>query len=247
MPRIFISHSSQNETEAIEIKNWIENNGWGGDVFLDLDPERGLVAGEKWLNTLKKAVHRCEAVLPLISKEWLSSKWCLSEAGTARLLGKQIIPILIDNTNISELPADMTPEQIVDRNSDPNWEIWLKEGLKRANLDPKTFYFKKGRRPYPGLTALTEDDAAIFFGRDAQIVRGLDRIRALKSGGIERLMIILGASGSGKSSFLRAGLWPRLVRDDLNFLPITVIRPELAALTGKHGSIKRFIKRQIAI
>ena len=39
MPRIFISHSSQNETEAIEIKNWIENNGWGGDVFLDLDPD----------------------------------------------------------------------------------------------------------------------------------------------------------------------------------------------------------------
>ena len=214
-------------------------------MFLDLDPERGLVAGEKWVNALKEAVHRCEAVLPLISKEWLSSKWCLSEVGTARLLGKQIIPILIDNTDISSLPADMTSEQIVDRNSDTNWEIRLKEGLKRANLDPKTFYFKKGRRPYPGLEALTEDDAAIFFGRDAQIVRGLDRIRALKSCGIERLMIILGASGSGKSSFLRAGLLPRLARDDRNFLPIKVIRPELSVLSGDHGLYQALSKTAI--
>ena len=114
MSRIFISHSSQNATKAIEIKDWVETNGWDGEVFLDLDPERGLIAGEKWLNALKEAVHRCEAVLPLISKEWLASKWCLSEIGTARLLGKQIIPIIIDNTDISSLPADMTSEQIVD-------------------------------------------------------------------------------------------------------------------------------------
>ena len=235
MSRIFLSHSSLNDTEAIEIRDWIEANGWAGEVFLDLDPERGLVAGVKWEAALKQAVHRCEAVLPLISKEWLASKWCLSEVGTARLLGKHIIPILIDDTEISALSADMTSEQIVDRKGDPQWETRLKEGLKRANLDPQTFYFEEGRRPYPGLMALTEKDAAIFFGRDAQIVRGLDRLRALKSGGIERLMVILGASGSGKSSFLRAGLWPRLERDDRNFLPVAVIRPELAVLSGKLG------------
>ena len=58
MPRIFISHSSLNEAEAVEIKDWIEPNGWNAEVFLDLDPERGLVAGEKWVNALKEAVHR---------------------------------------------------------------------------------------------------------------------------------------------------------------------------------------------
>ena len=50
-----------------------------------------------------------------------------------------------------------------------------------------------------------------------------------------RLLVILGASGAGKSSFLRAGLLPRLERDDRNFLPLPIVRPERAALTGETG------------
>jgi hypothetical protein len=78
----------------------------------------------------------------------------------------------------------------------------------------------------------------VFFGRDAQIVRGLDEIRRLARTGVTRMFVILGASGSGKSSFLRAGLWPRLKRDDLAWLPLPVMRPERAAVSGKYGLIK---------
>jgi len=49
------------------------------------------------------------------------------------------------------------------------------------------------------------------------------------------MMTILGASGSGKSSFLRAGLLPRLARDSRHFQVLPIIRPERAALTGEHG------------
>jgi hypothetical protein len=52
---------------------------------------------------------------------------------------------------------------------------------------------------------------------------------------VTRMLVILGASGSGKSSFLRAGLWRRLRRDDLAWLPLPVIRPERAAISGKYG------------
>ena len=42
--------------------------GWG-DVFLDLDPRRGLVAGDRWQAALKAAAEQCELILVLISPE----------------------------------------------------------------------------------------------------------------------------------------------------------------------------------
>ena len=60
----------------------------------------------------------------------------------------------------------------------------------------------------------------------APIVEALDRLRGLRETTPPRLLMILGASGAGKSSFLRAGLLPRLMRDGRNFLPLPIIRPE---------------------
>jgi hypothetical protein len=47
MARLSISHSSANNDKAIEVRNWLAKNGWD-DVFLDLDPERGIKAGQRW-------------------------------------------------------------------------------------------------------------------------------------------------------------------------------------------------------
>ena len=233
MANIFISHSSRNSDRAIDVRNWLAANGWD-DVFLDLDPERGIVAGQRWKEALQKAAHRCEVVLALVSPEWLASGWCKSEIDAARLMGKKIIVALI-GVDKSLVPLDLSDEQWVDLVNDPAAYTRLKEGLKRAGLDPSSFPLEPGRRPYPGFAFLEEKDAALFFGRDAQIVRGLDKIRGLVRTGVERMLVILGASGSGKSSFLRAGLWPRLKRDDRSWLPLPVIRPERAAMSGKFG------------
>ena len=75
----------------------------------------------------------------------------------------------------------------------------------------------------------------MFFGRDVQIVRGLDVLRGMRTSGAESLFVILGPSGSGKSSFLRAGLLPRLRRDDRQLLPMDIVRPERAVLTAELG------------
>jgi hypothetical protein len=250
MSRLFISHSSWNNDKAVEVRDWLAKNGWD-DVFLDLDPARGIAAGQRWKEALQKAAWRCEVVLALVSKEWLKSSWCKSEVDAARLMGKKVIAALV-GIDKSDVPPELTDEQFIDLTGDPDAYPRLKEGLKRAGLDPTTFPFPPGRRPYPGFAYLEEEDAAVFFGRDAQIVRALDEIRRQARAGVTRMFVILGASGSGKSSFLRAGLRPRLMRDDRAWLPLPVIRPERAAISGKYGlaqalheiiSVPRFAER----
>ena len=84
MSRLFISHSSWNNDKPVGVRDWLAKNGWD-DVFLDLDPERGIAAGQRWKEALKKAAWRCEVVLALVSKEWLASSWCKAEVDAARL------------------------------------------------------------------------------------------------------------------------------------------------------------------
>jgi hypothetical protein len=70
-------------------------------------------------------------------------------------------------------------------------------------------------------------------------------LRGLRERGPPRLMVVLGASGAGKSSFLRAGLLPRLARQDHHFLMLPVIRPARAPISGETGliaSLARAIK-----
>ncbi|HRP67670.1 MAG TPA: ATP-binding protein, partial [Thauera sp.] len=54
--------------------------------------------------------------------------------------------------------------------------------------------------PYPGLRPFTEDEAELFFGREAQTDQLLDRLRRT------RFLAIVGPSGCGKSSLVRAGM-----------------------------------------
>jgi basic membrane lipoprotein Med (substrate-binding protein (PBP1-ABC) superfamily) len=61
------------------------------------------------------------------------------------------------------------------------------------------------RNPYKGLGAFDELDAADFFGRDKLVAEMVDAL----SGG-SRLLVLVGPSGSGKSSAVRAGLIPAL-------------------------------------
>lgn len=84
----------RNNNKAIEVRDWLAKSDWD-DVFLDLNPERGIVAGQRWKDTLQKATECCEMVLALISAERLASPWCKAEIDAARLMGKKVIIALI--------------------------------------------------------------------------------------------------------------------------------------------------------
>jgi WD40 repeat protein len=259
LARLFISHSSANNAAAIALCEWLSERGFD-DVFLDLDPARGLVAGERWQEALKAAADRCEAILFLVSSSWLESRWCLAEFLLGKALHKRVFGLIVEPVPLDRIPVEMTVEwQLCElvgagRQRIFNVEIdeqresvsfreagleLLQRGIARAGLEAKSFPWPPAheprRAPYRGLRALDAEDAAIFFGRDAMVVRALDRIRGLVEDGVQRMLVVLGASGSGKSSFLRAGLLPRLARDDLMFLSLPVIRPETAAISGDSG------------
>jgi AAA ATPase domain len=115
----------------------------------------------------------------------------------------------------------------------------LQKGLRAIWIAPDTFRWPPkddpDRSPYRGWQPLESVDAAVYFGRDAEINRALTSIRALRSSGDKQAFVILGPSGVGKSSFLRAGLLPRLQRDDRHFLTMEIMRPQRHPLTGGSG------------
>ncbi|MGI9059389.1 MAG: trypsin-like peptidase domain-containing protein [Ktedonobacteraceae bacterium] len=80
--------------------------------------------------------------------------------------------------------------------------------------------------PYRGLEIFTEDQKHVkyFFGREAFVERMLDRLKQQNT----RFLSVLGPSGSGKSSVVRAGLVTKLKQgkiDDSAQWSIIIIRP----------------------
>ncbi|MGW6449085.1 nSTAND1 domain-containing NTPase [Lentzea sp. NPDC055074] len=93
-----------------------------------------------------------------------------------------------------------------------------------------------GEAPYVGLKAFQEEDADRFHGREKLTAKLLDLTRTRPFAGV------FGASGSGKSSLLRAGLMPHL-RQALIFTPgahpLDECAVRLAQVTGHSAVVVR--------
>ncbi|ANN19410.1 hypothetical protein SD37_29845 [Amycolatopsis orientalis] len=73
--------------------------------------------------------------------------------------------------------------------------------------------------PYIGLTAFGPADASRFFGRERLVQKLVTRLSG------QRFLAVLGASGSGKSSLLRAGLLPAIGENSVTLLMTPGSRP----------------------
>ncbi|MGG6297879.1 WD40 repeat domain-containing protein [Leptolyngbya sp. AN02str] len=83
----------------------------------------------------------------------------------------------------------------------------------QAKQDTST---KIGPNPYKGLLAFHETDSGYYFGRSREVQILWDKWRTLgEQSEVIRLLPIYGASGSGKSSLMRAGLIPELDKHPL--------------------------------
>jgi len=97
-------------------------------------------------------------------------------------------------------------------------------------------------RPYTGLGALDESDAENLYGRDKDITRIVDLLN-----GEKRLAILLGPSGSGKSSVIRAGVVPMLRKSGTRIIgPIMLgTRPAHALAFAVAGDIAEALEQAL--
>jgi hypothetical protein len=102
------------------------------------------------------------------------------------------------------------------------------------------------RRPYPGLRPFEAEEWSIFFGREQMIDEVIERLSA------NRLVLLHGSSGTGKSSLVRAGILPKLARLHLRYGapwltcsirpsggPLWNLAKELARLDGAADDLTR--------
>ena len=94
MARVFVSHSSRDNSQANDIKAWLANQGFE-NVFLDIDKHSGIPPGANWERKLYEEIDSSHAVILILTPNWLDSKWCFVEFAQARALGKAIFPVIV--------------------------------------------------------------------------------------------------------------------------------------------------------
>jgi hypothetical protein len=205
---LFISHSSSDREAAQRLAERLRAEGFAA-LFLDFDPDQGIPAGRNWERELYAQLRKTDAVIFLASAASVASRWCVVEVCLARSLNKPVFPLRLNGAARLELLDDVQWVDLAD--GEPAFAR-LRAGLRQAGLDPAdSFSWDPTRRPYPGLEPFAPEDAAVFFGREHEIDRLLELVQpTLQRGVAGRLVAIVGPSGSGKSSLLRAGLLPRL-------------------------------------
>jgi hypothetical protein len=89
--RVFISHASVDTTAAEEVHQWLV--GAGHEVFLDRDPQDGMVVGDEWEQRLHERLRWADAVVCMITSSYVASVWCAAEVGIARARGSRLLPV----------------------------------------------------------------------------------------------------------------------------------------------------------
>lgn len=222
MSAIFISYTGRDDEGdawADRLSQWFEE--WGYGYFRDKAHSCGIKAGEEWRPALYQALGLAQAMVCLCSSQYERSPWCVGEVAIALREGKVVIPIQLASSaaelDTQPLPLSLQTRQAIKVASapDPSPEELaqakqrlrqrLQQTLKWRELLP----WDASQQPYPGLPAFEEHQAPVFFGRDDDIEAVVQRLTAL-SLAAPGFLLLLGASGYGKSSLLRAGVVPRL-------------------------------------
>lgn len=106
------------------------------------------------------------------------------------------------NSSVSKTTFERNNAPIIKDNYGSVIINYNRENLRDNNV--QSDFTCSGESPYQGLSPFLEADAALFFGRDEKVEFLCSLVQS------NPLTAVIGASGSGKSSLVYAGLLPRL-------------------------------------
>lgn len=80
--RVFISHASKNKEIVLKFSRFLEDINSDIDVFCS--SEKGSIkVGSNFVEAIFKELNECDVFIPIISKEYYDSKFCMIELGVA--------------------------------------------------------------------------------------------------------------------------------------------------------------------
>ncbi len=159
MPKVFVSHSNQNNDETLLIVEGLKRAGF--DVWVDYENIRG---GADWLCEIQAGIERCDAVVTVLSKASLGSVWVERECLYAFQLKKPLFTTLMDDVR---LPLHLVNIQYCDFREDfAVGSKQLAQSLTSALSSPESSI------AYPDEAIAAEANRANFFPYTEQLPGG---------------------------------------------------------------------------
>jgi energy-coupling factor transporter ATP-binding protein EcfA2 len=230
---VFVSYSRADWQHAAEIDSVLRAKGLRS--FFD---RRNLAPGLPWVRALEQAIGAAKAVIVLIGPRGLGNTQQyereLALVRQSRDPAFPVVPVILPKTT-TDRPFDFlnvltwVDFSQVARVSDAPDELARLLTAVHGAPSPGDMV-REAICPYRGLDAFREEDSAFFFGRGSasepestigQLVR---KVRE------HPFVMVVGRSGSGKSSLVYAGLLPALRRERDRFWNVLTLRPGPAPL-----------------
>ncbi|MBP7961650.1 MAG: TIR domain-containing protein [Caldilineaceae bacterium] len=196
---------------------------------VDFHTEQAFALGKPRISEFDDAVHNSRKVLLVLSPAYMVDE----DSSFVNLLAQHygletatwpVIPLILHPTTLPTRLSFLVPLDA----TDPDDRERVVERLCAELNAPAPAPAAVPPCPYPGMRPFTTEQAAAFYGRDAEIADAVDRLRR------RPFLTVIGPSGSGKSSLVFAGIIPALQKSTL-FGPgqwiVRSLRPGVTPLT----------------
>jgi hypothetical protein len=233
---VFVSYARSDGAAAAELNTWLRGQGLA--TFFDRSE---LSPGLPWVPALEEAINRSRAVAILFGKHGIGNTQQYERqfalVRQAHEAAFPVIPVLMPGcesppTGFLQLLTWVDLSKAASVLQQPDSLASLRAALSGEAIAASTI--RAQVCPYRGLEPFREEDASFFCGRDDAIRELVAKVQA------HSFVAVIGASGSGKSSLVFAGLLPALRQESqTRTWDVVSLRPgksPLGALAAAFGT-----------